>query len=148
MTLRFLSGLPRIRQGEPTRQGRHMGQRKPKSDKRQHARFELLDYALMTGDKAPQPEAQRAIIVDVSLGGLQIRSRMKFTHGDIFRLTVGRADQSPVVVAAEVRYSIPVEDSDLFATGFKVRPENNEQRINWVDYVHTVFQSQGETLTH
>lgn len=127
-----------------------MGQRKPKTDKRQHARFELLDYALMQGDSKvePQPDSQRAIIVDVSLGGLQIRSRTKFNHGDIFRLTVGRADQSPVVVAAEVRYSIAVEESDLYATGFKVRPENNEQRINWVDYVHTVFQSQGETLTH
>ena len=125
-----------------------MGQRKPKSDKRQHARFELLDYALMQGHEETQPDSQRAIIVDVSLGGLQIRSRAKFTHGDIFRLTVGRADQTPVVVAAEARYSIPVEESDLYATGFKVRPENNDQRINWVDYVHTVFQSQGETLTH
>jgi hypothetical protein len=124
-----------------------MSQSQPNQDNRQHARFELLDYALMQGDEAGQPAAQRAIIVDVSLGGLQIRSRNKFNHGDVFRLTVGRADSSPVLIAAEVRYSIPIEDSDLFATGFKVRPEDNEQRINWVDYVHTVFQSQGETLT-
>lgn len=124
-----------------------MSQSQPNHDQRQHARFELLDYALMQGGEAGQPAAQRAIIVDVSLGGLQIRSRTKFSHGDVFRLTVGRADSSPVLIAAEVRYSIPIEDSDLFATGFKVKPEDNEQRINWVDYVHTVFQSQGETLT-
>jgi hypothetical protein len=124
-----------------------MSQSQPNNDHRQHARFELLDYALMQGDAEGQPAAQRAIIVDVSLGGLQIRSRTKFSHGDVFRLTVGRADNSPVLIAAEVRYSIPIEESDLFATGFKVKPEDNEQRINWVDYVHTVFQSQGETLT-
>jgi hypothetical protein len=125
-----------------------MSQRKPKTDKRQHARFELLDYALMQGHTDGEAPAQRAIIVDVSLGGLQIRSRTKFSHGDLYRLTVGRADSTPVLIAAEVRYSIPIEDSDLFATGFKVRPEDNDQRINWVDYVHTVFQSQGETLTY
>ncbi len=124
-----------------------MSQRNPDSDQRQHARFELLDYVLMQGHGDEQPAAQRAIIVDVSLGGLQIRSRTKFTHGDIFRLTVGRAESSPVLIAAEVRYSIPIDESDLYATGFKVKPEDNEQRINWVDYVHTVFQSQGETLT-
>lgn len=125
-----------------------MNQRKPKNDQRQHARFELLDYALMQGHGDHQPDVQRAIIVDVSLGGLQIRSRTKFTHGDVFRLTVGRAEGNPVLIVAEVRYSIPVDESDLFATGFKVKPEDNEQRINWVDYVHTVFQSQGETLTY
>ena len=125
-----------------------MSQTDPNSDKRQHARFELLDYALMHGHAAEPVSAQRAIIVDVSLGGLQIRSRTKFTHGDVFRLTVGRAEIAPVVIAAEVRYSIPVDGSDLYATGFKVRPEDNQQRINWVDYVHTVFQSQGESLTH
>jgi hypothetical protein len=125
-----------------------MSQRKPKPDQRQHARFELLDYALMQGHNGEEAPSQRAIIVDVSLGGLQIRSRTKFTHGDVYRLTVGRAESTPVNIVAEVRYSIPIDESDLYATGFKVRPEDNEQRINWVDYVHTVFQSQGETLTY
>lgn len=102
----------------------------------------------MQGHNGEEAPSQRAIIVDVSLGGLQIRSRTKFTHGDVYQLTVGRAESTPVNIVAEVRYSIPIDESDLYATGFKVRPEDNEQRINWVDYVHTVFQSQGETLTY
>ena len=123
------------------------GTRKP--DKREHARFELLEYVLLDGpkgDTASQP--RRAVIVDVSLGGLQIRSRSSFEEGAVAQLTIGQADKEPVTVIAEVRYSIPVEDSDLFATGFRVRPENKEQRIEWVDYVHTIFQSQGELLTY
>ena len=121
----------------------------PKPDKRKHARFELLGYVLLDGqggDVASQP--QRAVVVDVSLGGLQIRSQSAFDEGALMQLTVGRAGDEPVAVVAEVRYSIPVEDSDLFATGFRVRPENREQRIEWVDYVHAVFQSQGELLTY
>ena len=125
-----------------------MSQNQPNSNKRQHPRFELLDYAMMQGHAEEESPSQRAIIVDVSLGGLQIRSRTKFNHGDIFKLTVGRNERSPVDIVAEVRYSIQIEDSDLYATGFKVKPQNNEQRVSWVDYVHTVFQSQGETLTH
>ena len=103
------------------------GKRKP--DKREHARFELLEYVLLGGpedDAASQPS--RAVIVDVSLGGLQIRSRSPFVEDAVAQLTIGRADKEPVTVIAEVRYSIPVEDSDLFATGFRVRPENKEQR--------------------
>lgn len=121
----------------------------PKPDKREHARFELLEYALLGSKKAEAASPpQRAVVVDVSLGGLQIRSRSAFDEGALMRLTVGRAGDEPVAVVAEVRYSIPVEDSDLYATGFRVRPENREQRIEWVDYVHAVFQSQGEMLTY
>ena len=87
-------------------------------------------------------------MVDVSLGGLQVRSRASFEEGSMLRLTVGRATDEPIVVVGEVRYSIPVEDSDLFATGFRVRPEDRAQRIAWVDYVHAVFQNQGELLTY
>ena len=124
-----------------------MNENSQNADQRRHARFELLDYALLQGE-ANQPEPERAVVVDVSLGGLQIRSKAKFTNGELFRLKVGRVEEAPLEVVAEVRYSIAVEDTDLCATGFKVKPENNEQRIAWVDYVHSVFQSQGEFLTY
>ena len=120
-----------------------------KTDKREYARFELLEYVLLGGaavKSSSQPE--RAVVVDVSLGGLQIRSRSTFEEGALLQLTVGRAGNDPVFVVAEVRYSIPVEDSDLYATGFRVRPEDKTQRIAWVDYVHEVFQTQGELLTY
>ena len=124
-----------------------MNQNSKESDQRRHARFELLDYVLLNGE-GNQPEPERGVVVDVSLGGLQIRSKAEFKDGDVFRLKVGRVDEDPLEVVAEVRYSIPVEDTDLCATGFKVKPESNEQRIAWVDYVHNVFQSQGEFLTY
>ena len=125
-----------------------MNEKSQQTDQRRHARFELLDYALLSGDSEQQSDHERAVVVDVSLGGLQIRSKAKFSEGEVYRLKVGRTGGEPLEVVAEVRYSIPVEDSDLCATGFKVKPEHNEQRIAWVDYVHAVFQSQGEFLTY
>ncbi|HXH61178.1 MAG TPA: PilZ domain-containing protein [Fimbriimonadaceae bacterium] len=119
-----------------------------RADNRKHARFELLDYAMMQGEDKRENPSLRAVIVDVSLGGLQIRSRTKFQHGDIYHLAIGRVDSTPLLVSAEVRYSVNVEGSDLYATGFKVQPEDNAQRIAWVDYVHNVFQSQGEALIY
>lgn len=118
-----------------------------RTDKRQHARFEILDYALMHNGKCVEENGTRAVLVDVSLGGFQLRSRTRFEPSDIFTLVIGRCEGSPVNVTAEVRYSVKVDDTDLYATGFKIRPEDNSQRIDWVDYVHAVFQSQGESLT-
>ena len=87
------------------------------------------------------------MIVDVSLGGFQTRSREKIPTDRCWVVTVGQAGSTPVEVHVESRYSIEVENSELFATGFKVKPENDEERIQWVNYVHSVFQAQGELLT-
>ena len=118
-----------------------------RTDKRQHARFEILDYALMHAGQSIEEKGTRAVLVDVSLGGFQLRSRTKFNSNELYSLVIGRCEGDPVNVTAEARYSVQIEGTDLFATGFKIRPEDNEQRINWVDYVHAVFQSQGEWLT-
>ncbi len=118
-----------------------------RTDNRQHARFEILDYALMHCTNQSVPAGTRAIIVDVSLGGFQLRSRTQFDAQNLYHLVIGRCDGEPVNVTAEARYSVKVEGTDLYATGFKIRPEDNAQRIDWVDYVHAVFQSQGESLT-
>lgn len=118
-----------------------------RTDKRQHARFEILDYALMHSISDGVPDGTRAIIVDVSLGGFQLRSKTKFEAQSLYHLVIGRCEDTPINVTAEARYSVNVEGTDLYATGFKVRPEDNTQRIDWVEYVHAVFQSQGESLT-
>ncbi|MCW5936860.1 MAG: PilZ domain-containing protein [Fimbriimonadaceae bacterium] len=115
------------------------------SDQRRHARFELLEYAIVRQQGKLEPV--RSVIIDVSLGGLQVRSRNKFAVGEIFTLQIGRMTEEPLVVQAEARYCIPIEDSDLFATGFKCLPTTGGERMEWVDYVHAIFQRQGEQLT-
>lgn len=122
-----------------------MSLEKTKTDHRKHARFEMLDYALMESGKKGPTKGLRAVVVDVSLGGFQIRSRSHFDGNDVYCLTIGHNGDS-ISVTAEVRYSVKVEDSDLYATGFKVRPADNAERVAWVDYVHSVFQAQKDSL--
>lgn len=114
------------------------------NDHRRDHRFELMDYAVAT---RPNHEGSfRSVVVDISLGGLQVRSRTEFVPGEICSLSIGRGNQPPLQIHGEVRYSQAIEDSDLFATGFRLLPESMGERIEWVDYVHNVFQVQGESL--
>ena len=115
------------------------------TDRRRHARFELFEFTqiMRESDDALYP----SLIVDVSLGGLQTRSRQSFTPGEKCILLIGRGGESPVMLHAEVRYSGPVEDDDqLIATGFRFQPRSSAERMALVDYVHDIFQREGERL--
>lgn len=114
------------------------------SDRRRHARFELFDYAIM--ESLDGGEQRQAVVTDVSLGGLQIRTREKFESGHKYRFTIGRGDQKPVIVTAEVRFVGPIEDTDIYSIGFRCSPQTALERIAWVEYVHDVFKCQGEIL--
>jgi c-di-GMP-binding flagellar brake protein YcgR len=84
--------------------------------------------------------------VDLSLGGLQLRSRHQYEAGSIVDVSIGRGDTEPIALKAEVRYSLPVKKSDLFATGLKFVTMDEASTHKWVDYVHNVFKDQGENL--
>lgn len=114
------------------------------SDRRRHARFELFDYAVL--ERLDANETQQAVVIDVSLGGIQVRSRVPLTMGAKFRLTIGRGELKPVLISTEVRYVGPIPDTDLYSIGFRCAPQSALERIAWVEYVHDVFKSQGEVL--
>jgi hypothetical protein len=115
------------------------------SDRRKHARFELMDYAILTKDG--DTESTRSVIVDISLGGLQVRSRTPFCAGAKYKLEIGRGNANPILIHAEALHSKPIEEADLFSTGFRLTPATAMERIEWVEYVHCVFKVQGEMLT-
>lgn len=124
-------------------QGHGMGAHK-KADQRRHARFDIVEYTQLnrTGDN----KTQTAVIVDLSLSGVQLRSRFELSEGDHCELVIGRCGLEPMKVRGEVRYCHPVENSGLFATGLRFVPKNPRERIELVDYIHDVFQKQGERL--
>lgn len=112
-------------------------------DRRSGTRFELLEYALISGDAVPQA---RSVVVDVSLGGLQVRSRQRFERGSRLTLHIGQLNSTPLEVLAEVRYSEPIPDTDLYSTGFRILMPEASARIQWGDYVHRVFLDHREDL--
>lgn len=115
------------------------------TDRRKHARFEIFEFTqILCDDPTPSP----SLIVDISLGGLQTRSRRTFEVGQVCTLQIGRGGSDPLEINAEVCYSAPVEEgAELISTGFRFKPKNAADRMALVDYVHEIFQREGERLT-
>jgi hypothetical protein len=113
-------------------------------DKRRYIRYEVLDYAQAYISSFSEP--QNAVIVDIGLGGLQLRSRTVLPVGDKCTLHVGSPDRPPVVLPGEVRHSMQVPNSDLIATGVRFLPRSHEERLAIAEYVHAVFQRQCDLL--
>ncbi|MBS1717198.1 MAG: PilZ domain-containing protein [Armatimonadetes bacterium] len=114
-------------------------------DQRRYIRYELLDYALVHVKGAANPI--RAIIVDIGLGGLQLRSRDPIPVGQIVEIRMGNVENEPVAIRGEVRHSQQVPASDLVASGIRFVPSNHEERRAVAEYVHQVFQRQADLLT-
>jgi hypothetical protein len=103
-----------------------------------------LEYGLLF--HGPNDPGSTCVIVDVSLGGVQTRSRQAFEVGKRYRLVLGSDRGEPFEVVAEVRHSNLDSRSGLYSTGFRFVPQGFEERMAVVDYVHAIFQEQGERL--
>lgn len=91
-------------------------------------------------------EAYRAMLVDIGLGGVQLRSKEPLPVSEICMLEIGRDGEKPLSLRGQVRHCRPVKNSDLYTSGFKFAPDCHEQRVAIAEYVHGVFQRQGEIL--
>ena len=109
---------------------------------RRFERFDILDYAMVSCPK--HPEAFRSVIIDIGLGGLQLRSKDPLPVGEICTLQIGQGSREPLEMKGEVRYSNVTDDSGLYSSGFKFLPSSHEERAAIAEYVHSVFMRQGE----
>lgn len=114
---------------------------KKTADLRQHFRFDILEYAVfqVEGDNVP------AVVVDISLGGLQLRTRRSCQTGERSEIVIGQGGAPTIRAELEVRYCEPV-GSDLYAVGCRFLPASKEDCVTLVDYIHDVFRRQGERL--
>ncbi|MBL8061280.1 MAG: PilZ domain-containing protein [Chthonomonas sp.] len=108
------------------------------NDGRRFKRWDVFEYALITpeGENSPEP----AVIVDLSLGGVQVRGRKQYPAGHTVVITIAQDGEKRITTNAEVRYSHTIDDSDLFSTGFKFVPANMDQRVELVNFIHHRFQ--------
>lgn len=109
-------------------------------DRRLHPRLDVMEHAsLLLGSN---PAVRTCVIVDVSLGGLQARGRDAFAVGDRILVSVGPGEDQRLSIYAEVKYSVPVGETGMFATGMRVSSEDRRALRAWVDFVRSVFASQ------
>ena len=114
------------------------------SEGRRYKRWDIFEYALI--HREGEQHSEPAIIVDLSLGGLQVRSRTPYPAGDMCLVSIAEDDDTSISTHAEVRYSYVLPDSDLYATGFRFMPGSVEQRVALVNYIHTRFQEGMDSL--
>lgn len=111
-------------------------------DRRRYLRYEILDYGRVRGEGF---EAN-AVVVDIGLGGMQVRSRTSLPVGTVCFIDVGRGDEECLRLRAEIRYCSRVGSTDLFATGMKFLPETHGERMAIAEFVHQVFQRQCDMM--
>ena len=113
------------------------------NDKRRFLRYELLDYAHVY---CTDEEPIKAVIVDIGLGGMQLRSRDQLEAGASCRVHIGRLNAEPIVLSGEVRHSKAINGTDLYSLGVRFTPDTHEEKLAIAEFVHGVFQRQCDSI--
>jgi hypothetical protein len=108
-------------------------------DLRFYARFEFAECAMVYEDE--QSEPYRAMLVDIGLGGVQLRSKEHLPVNLPLTLTIGQDEGAPLTFRGKVRYC-HCDNENMWVSGFKFAPESHEERVAIAEYVHGVFQRQ------
>lgn len=111
---------------------------------RRYGRFNTLEYALLHTEAGDDPLP--AVIVDISLGGLQLRTRVPLESGDEYMMQIGQGTATPITTAVEVRYSTKIPHTGLHSVGVKFVPGHSEERMRLVQYIHGAFERQQEQM--
>lgn len=117
---------------------------KVRPDKRRYLRYEILDYAVVS--VAGESQGVNTVIADISLGGVQLRSKQPLPVGATCIIRVGSADGEPIGLRAEVRHCNLMDSSELYTSGMRFIPETHADRLCIAEYVHAIFQRQCDNL--
>ena len=114
------------------------------SDMRLYARFEYAECAMVY--EAGSTEPYRVMLIDIGLGGVQIKSKDELPVGKTLELHLGQNGEQPLVLKGRARYCHEGGADGMYVCGFKFTPETHEERVGIAEYVHGVFQRQWEML--
>lgn len=112
-------------------------------DQRRFLRYEILDYALVGLEDG---SIVNAVVVDIGLGGLQLRSKTLLPVGQRCDIQIGQLDGDPVFLTGEIRHTSHPAGSELIMTGVRFSPASHADRLAIAGYVHGVFQRQCDKL--
>lgn len=115
-----------------------------KSDLRLYARFEYVECAMIYETEESEP--YRAMLVDIGLGGVQLRSKDMLPLETPLQMRIGQDGKAPLVAKGLVRYCYSEGNDGMFVSGFKFYPETHEERVAIAEYVHGVFQRQWQAI--
>lgn len=117
-------------------------QRQQHWTRRQHDRLEVFECAVLYRNIEDEPI--RAMIVDIGLGGLQIRAKEPLRIGESLLVKIGRDQGTPLVVRGEIRHTQYIVESGLHAAGLKFAPETHDERLMVAKYLNSTIQSRND----
>ena len=106
-------------------------------------RYERFPCAQMVTIKAKDDKKDedevRALVIDVSLGGLKMRTKASLDPAKTYVLTMA-SDGTPMNFHGTIVHLAPNTDSNgETGVGFVFRPESHEERVAIANFVHQVF---------
>lgn len=84
------------------------------------------------------PDDARALVVDVSLGGLKMRTKASLDTTEAYTLTMASGG-NPIDFNGSIVHLVPGDESTESSIGFVFRPETHEERVAIANFVHQVF---------
>lgn len=93
-----------------------------------------------------ESEPYRAMLVDIGLGGVQLRSKEPLPVAQAMSLKIGQDGKAPLSITGAIRYCHAGGDDGMYVSGFKFAPASHDERVAVAEYVHGVFQRQWESL--
>ena len=115
------------------------------SDLRLYARFDFIECAMLYAERTPEP--YRVMLVDIGLGGVQLRSKDIIPVEEKLILHIGQNGAVvPLKLVGKVRYCHDTDEDGMYISGFKFMPESHQERVEIAEFVHEVFQKQWEIL--
>ena len=110
-------------------------------DTRRYERFPCAQMVTIRAkDESAAAEDTRALVVDVSLGGLKMRTKADLDPKKSYVLTMAGRDE-PLHFHGTVVHLAANDPSGEAAVGFVFRPESHEERVAIANFVHQVFSN-------
>lgn len=89
-------------------------------------------------DEGISSEDSRALVVDVSLGGLKMRTKASLDTSKAYTLTMANGSD-PIDFNGSICHLVPGDEDSEASVGFVFRPETHEERVAIANFVHRVF---------
>jgi len=110
----------------------------PNQDSRKYIRHEVIDFALITC--LPSQRASRALVVDVGLGGLSLRTKDSFNADQKVSVLVGQGGEPPIEIHGQIRHVRKQSHADTYSVGIQFQPKNNAERARVASLINVAFQ--------
>lgn len=114
------------------------------TEQRHYLRYQIFDYTAVLVPGVVEPIS--AMLVDIGLGGAQLRSQVRFPDETHITMRLANEEGELIELRGEVRHCTEMGESGLFGSGIRFLPQDHSERMALASFVHGVFKRQRDRL--